>query len=287
MAASAAAGSAPAAAGTLETSSCNARATVSGRSHALKCPQSSISVITTVVFTMRSARGLITAGALDGSSSPQITAAGAEVLCNTPVVQLITEGEKVVGAIVKGENGYVKYLTAKGVVLATGGYEGDMDMYRQFNGGDRIYNAGSPYVTGDGVKMEMALGAQLWHMDGQTMSCGYFHGIKVPDFETTFVVFAHCEGSATATTTEVIRAVGCHFHHVCCCGIDHETNFIEKSPVSNQVARVMDGDDFAIQRFVEFYSSTSDIFPDEFHYRESVKIILRFEIIGAFPAHGS
>ena len=33
----------------------------------------------------------------------------------------------------------------------------------------------------------MALGAQLWHMDGQTMSCGYFHGIKVPDFETTFV----------------------------------------------------------------------------------------------------
>ena len=27
------------------------------------------------------------------------------------------------GAIVKGENGYVKYLTAKGVVLATGGYE--------------------------------------------------------------------------------------------------------------------------------------------------------------------
>lgn len=43
------------------------------------------------------------------------------MLFNTPVVQLVTEGEKVVGAIVKGENGYVKYLTAKGVVLATGG----------------------------------------------------------------------------------------------------------------------------------------------------------------------
>ena len=80
---------------------------------------------------------------------------------------------------------YVK--ARKGVLLATGGYEGDMEMYRNFNGGDRIYNAGSPYVTGDGVKMEMAIGAQLWHMDGQTMSCGYFHGIKVPDFETTFI----------------------------------------------------------------------------------------------------
>lgn len=45
------------------------------------------------------------------------------MLFNTPVVQLVTEGEKVVGAVVKGENGYVKYLTAKGVVLATGGYE--------------------------------------------------------------------------------------------------------------------------------------------------------------------
>ena len=38
----------------------------------------------------------------------KITAAGAEVLFNTPVVQLVTEGEKVVGAIVKGENGYVE-----------------------------------------------------------------------------------------------------------------------------------------------------------------------------------
>lgn len=60
-------------------------------------------------------------------------------------------------------------------------------MYRDFNGGDRIYNAGSPYVTGDGIKMQMAVGAQLWHMDNHTMSCGYFHGIKVPDFETCFI----------------------------------------------------------------------------------------------------
>ena len=95
---------------------------------------------------------------------------------------------KVDGVGVKKPDGSVIYVKArKGVLLATGGYEGDMEMYRNFNGGDRIYNAGSPYVTGDGVKMEMAIGAQLWHMDGQTMSCGYFHGIKVPDFETTFI----------------------------------------------------------------------------------------------------
>ena len=111
-----------------------------------------------------------------------------EAFFNTPAVKLVHENGKVTGVIAKDESGkYIQFNASKGVVLATGGYEGDMDMYRQFNGGDRIYNAGSPYVTGDGVKMEMALGAQLWHMDGQTMSCGYFHGIKVPDFETTFV----------------------------------------------------------------------------------------------------
>lgn len=96
--------------------------------------------------------------------------------------------KKVEGVGVKKPDGSVIYVKAnKGVLLATGGYEGDMQMYRDFNGGDRIYNAGSPYVTGDGVKMEMAIGAQLWHMDGQCMPCGYFHGIKVPDFETTFI----------------------------------------------------------------------------------------------------
>lgn len=96
--------------------------------------------------------------------------------------------KKVEGVGVQKPDGTVIYVKAnKGVLLATGGYEGDMQMYRDFNGGDTIYNAGSPFVTGDGIKMQMAIGAQLWHMDNHTMSCGYFHGIKVPDWETCFV----------------------------------------------------------------------------------------------------
>ena len=115
---------------------------------------------------------------------------GAKPQYEHQVVCLVQDAitRKVDGVGVKKPDGSVIYVKArKGVLLATGGYEGDMEMYRHFNGGDRIYNAGSPYVTGDGVKMEMAIGAQMWHMDGQTMSCGYFHGIKVPDFETTFI----------------------------------------------------------------------------------------------------
>lgn len=96
--------------------------------------------------------------------------------------------KKVEGVGVEKADGTIFYSKArKGVLLCTGGYEGNQEMYRHFNGGDRIINGGSPYVKGDGVKMEMAIGAQMWHMDGQTMSCGYFHGIKVPDYETAFI----------------------------------------------------------------------------------------------------
>ena len=115
---------------------------------------------------------------------------GAKPLYQHRVCCLVQDAitKKVEGVGVEKADGTIFYSKArKGVLLCTGGYEGDMEMYRHFNGGDRIMNAGSPYVKGDGVKMQMAIGAQMWHMDGQTMSCGYFHGIKVPDFETTFI----------------------------------------------------------------------------------------------------
>lgn len=115
--------------------------------------------------------------------------------------------KRVDGVGVQKPDGSVIYVKAnKGVLLATGGYEGDAQMYRDFNGGDTIYNAGSPYVTGDGVKMEMAIGAQLWHMDNHTMSCGYFHGIKVPDYETTFIrQFYMAQGSWMETAADGTR----------------------------------------------------------------------------------
>jgi succinate dehydrogenase/fumarate reductase flavoprotein subunit len=85
------------------------------------------------------------------------------VLFNTPVVQLVTEGEKVVGAIVKGENGYVKYLTAKGVVLATGGYEFNPEKLaaccRPRDLALGHWMNGTKTNTGDGHEMAKAIGA--------------------------------------------------------------------------------------------------------------------------------
>ena len=93
----------------------------------------------------------------------KITAAGATVLFNTPVVQLVTENGKVIGAIAKGENGYVKYLTSKGVVLATGGYEYNPAKLaaccrpRDLALGD--WMNGTKTNTGDGHEMAKAIGA--------------------------------------------------------------------------------------------------------------------------------
>ena len=119
-----------------------------------------------------------------------VEARGIPVRYETPVVALVQDplSTKVEGVIAKTADGKEIAVKAnKGVVLCCGGYENNMQMLADFNGGDQYMSAGSPYNTGDGIKMLASVGAQLWHMDNHTMSCGYFNGIKVPDYETTFI----------------------------------------------------------------------------------------------------
>lgn len=93
----------------------------------------------------------------------KIQTAGAKVLFNTPVVQLVTEEDTVVGAIVKAEAGYVKYLTSKGVVLATGGYEFNPEKLaaccRPRDLALGHWMNGTKTNTGDGHEMAKAIGA--------------------------------------------------------------------------------------------------------------------------------
>lgn len=91
--------------------------------------------------------------------------AGAEFAFNQPAAQLVMEDDKVVGVIAKTEQGYVKYLGTKGVILATGDISGD----------DEMCEAYSPLMlrceqtqytplganTGDGQKMGMWIGAKM------------------------------------------------------------------------------------------------------------------------------
>ena len=92
-----------------------------------------------------------------------ITEAGAEIRYSTPACRLVTDGEgAVTGVVVKGEDGYEKYNCAKGVVLATGGYEFNLQMLkercrpRSIPGSWLTVTSGN---TGDGLRMGLAVGA--------------------------------------------------------------------------------------------------------------------------------
>ncbi len=113
-----------------------------------------------------------------------------EVAYETPATALVQDpitGE-VLGVIAEDADGNEIAIKAnKGVVLACGGYENNIDMQRDFHGMDEVGTSGTPGNTGDGIKMLMEAGAQIWHMNNQTQSGGFWLGIKVDEFESTFL----------------------------------------------------------------------------------------------------
>lgn len=89
---------------------------------------------------------------------------GAEVRYSSPACQLMQDADgKVHGVIAKTEGGYVKFETAKGVVLATGGYDNNWDyLCKSVRPRDLAVNAWiNPTKTeaGDGHLMAKAVGA--------------------------------------------------------------------------------------------------------------------------------
>jgi len=89
-----------------------------------------------------------------------------EILYETPAVELIQNLiDKSIQAVVAKQKGKKIFVKARrGVVLACGGYEADYEMQVYFNfPGIKIYPWGTPYNTGDGIKMVSEIGAPLWH----------------------------------------------------------------------------------------------------------------------------
>lgn len=64
-------------------------------------------------------------------------------------------------------NGKLRIRANKAVVICTGGFENNQQMIRDYLAMPCGYPKGTPYNTGDGIKMAMAAGADLWHMSNQ------------------------------------------------------------------------------------------------------------------------
>jgi tricarballylate dehydrogenase len=92
------------------------------------------------------------------------------ILNETEAVSLIRENGRVVGAVVRDKSGQ-REIRAKAVVIACGGFGANTEMVKHYlgAGATNLVLRGSPYNTGDGLRMLEALDVPLDWMDD-------FHG---------------------------------------------------------------------------------------------------------------
>lgn len=93
---------------------------------------------------------------------------GAVFYFNTPVTELIKEGDKVTGLKAKSADGTDYEVSAKRVIIATGGFGTNPEMVKQYTGytlGKDMYDFMIPGIVGDGIKMAWAAGAGRSRME--------------------------------------------------------------------------------------------------------------------------
>jgi fumarate reductase flavoprotein subunit len=96
-----------------------------------------------------------------------------KLMLNTNATGLIMDGDKVVGVNAVGKDGNKVTLTAnKGVILATGGFAGNVELRQKYCQGEKwpdlgpnVPTSNMPGVTGDGIFFAEDAGAELVNMD--------------------------------------------------------------------------------------------------------------------------
>lgn len=92
-----------------------------------------------------------------------------DVRLGTPAKRLIQDPrtKEILGVQAEGPDGEALYFKAnKGVILATGGFGANNDMFQNYyQPGPEVQYCGTPYNTGDGITMALAVGADLWHLN--------------------------------------------------------------------------------------------------------------------------
>lgn len=116
------------------------------------------------------------------SEMAAVKARGVEIRYDSEVVDLLTEGDRVVGVRARGAGGEEKEVHARAVILACGGFESSAILRERFIGKDwlKAKVRGTPHNTGQGLEMAFALGAEPY---------GFFEGchatpmdLHMPDY---------------------------------------------------------------------------------------------------------
>lgn len=105
-----------------------------------------------------------------------------DVWSSAPGKKLITDADgAVIGAVIEKDGKLLKVKANGGVVLATGGFEHNQEMIASYLQQPYVHQRGGLYNDGDGVKMAMGVGADLWHMSN---SAGFSWTYKNPNLTT-------------------------------------------------------------------------------------------------------
>jgi succinate dehydrogenase/fumarate reductase flavoprotein subunit len=103
------------------------------------------------------------------------------IRCGNPAKRLIyTVDHEVRGIVAETAAGELRIGARHGVVLATGGFEANERMKREYWEVMPVLTAANKYNTGDGIRMAQEVGADLWHMWHFHGSYGFRH--PDPDF---------------------------------------------------------------------------------------------------------
>jgi 3-oxosteroid 1-dehydrogenase len=85
---------------------------------------------------------------------------------NTPLLELIKEGDGVVGAVVRHEGRHVRIRACKGIILAAGGFDRNEAMRKHYtpHAPDPARSGGQMGNTGDSINLAVAVGAATMNM---------------------------------------------------------------------------------------------------------------------------
>ena len=90
-----------------------------------------------------------------------------DVWYESPAVHLVQDPQSktVVGVEIDKQGTTALVHALNGVVLACGGFENNQEMIQDYLGAARFLPIGTLYNKGDGVRMGIEVGADLWHME--------------------------------------------------------------------------------------------------------------------------
>jgi len=127
-----------------------------------------------------------------GVTEPALAARKIRRLYETAVLHLVKDKGEIVGIIADQRGRRIAIRANLAVVLTCGGFENNPTMIRSYlNALPRIYPTGTPYNTGDGVRMALEVGADLWHMSNIAGPELFF---KAPEFPVArWINFPHVD----------------------------------------------------------------------------------------------